>query len=525
MKLVTAAQMKEIDQFTIKEIGIAGVVLMENAGRGVFSKIKSYFLEGLNNAVIGILCGRGNNGGDGLVIARYLYQEGYHLKVFLFGQKSELKDEAAVNLKIAQRLGLPIVEILNDADWLMAKQYLISCHLIIDAILGTGLETEVMGLIRSAVDFINNKFCGFIVAVDIPTGLSSETGYPLGDAVRAHLTITLGLAKIGQVVYPGANYVGTLEIVDIGIPPQVIANVSLNYHLITAEDIKDTLCPRRQPMHKGEAGHVLVLAGSPGKTGAATLTCLGALRSGAGLVTLGIPQSLNPSLEIKLTEAMTLALPETQAATLSERAWEVVKSSNLKYNVICLGPGLSTHPEIIELVKKVVMEAQTPVVIDADGLNALANHLDILKHKKAQIVITPHPGEMARLIGISKETILKSKLDLVKNLAQSYQITVVLKMARTLIASAEGEVFINSTGNSAMATGGMGDVLTGIIGSFIGQGYPIKEASILGVFLHGLAADLWAAEYTKAGLLASEVADYLPLARREIEKNNEKEAG
>jgi NAD(P)H-hydrate epimerase len=278
-------------------------------------------------------------------------------------------------------------------------------------------------------------------------------------------------------------------------------------------------------MHKGEAGHVLVLAGSPGKTGAATLTCLGALRSGAGLVTLGIPQSLNPSLEIKLTEAMTLALPETQAATLSERAWEVVKSSNLKYNVICLGPGLSTHPEIIELVKKVVMEAQTPVVIDADGLNALANHLDILKHKKAQIVITPHPGEMARLIGISKETILKSKLDLVKNLAQSYQITVVLKMARTLIASAEGEVFINSTGNSAMATGGMGDVLTGIIGSFIGQGYPIKEASILGVFLHGLAADLWAAEYTKAGLLASEVADYLPLARREIEKNNEKEAG
>jgi len=379
--------------------------------------------------------------------------------------------------------------------------------------LGTGLKSEVRGLIRNAIDFLNNTFPGFVVAVDIPTGLSSDTGYPLGDAVKADLTITFGLPKIGQIVYPGADYVGILEIVDIGIPPRILADFSLN-HLVTNEDVKHILRPRQKAIHKGQAGHVLVLAGSPGKTGAATLTCLGALRAGTGLVTLGIPKSLNPILEVKLTEAMTLPLPETKDATFSPKSWEAIESSGLRYNVICLGPGMSTHSAVETLVKKVITADQTPLVIDADGLNILANNLDILRQKKGEVVITPHPGEMSRLTKVPTETVLKSKLDLTRELAQTYQLIVVLKMAHTLIATPDGEIFINSTGNPAMASGGMGDILTGIIGGFIAQGYSAKEASILGVFLHGLAADLWLKNHSEAGLLASEVADYLPLARR-----------
>lgn len=523
MKLVTADEMKAIDRFTIEEIGIPGPVLMENAARGALEHIKSYFLRHLNEAVIGVLCGKGNNGGDGLVIARYLHQEGYLVKVFLFGQKTQVKGEAALNLKIAERLGVPIIEILDESDLARAREYLIACDLIIDAMLGTGLKTEVKGLMRSAVEFLNHTFPGLIVAVDMPTGLSSDTGYPLGDAVRADLTVTFGLPKVGQVLFPGANYIGALEIVDIGIPPQVIADFSLKHHLVTTEDIKDILPKRPQDIHKGQAGHVLVLAGSPGKTGAATLTCLGALRSGAGLVTLGIPRSLNPILEVKLTEAMTLPLPETAFHTLSPEAWKVIKTSGLRYKVICLGPGLGTQEEVKELVEMVIKEAETPLVIDADGLNVLAGNLDILKQKKAEIILTPHPGEMARLTGLTTQEVLKNKLEIARQVAKEYEVLVVLKLARTLVATPEGEIFINSTGNPAMATGGMGDVLTGIIGGLLAQGVSAKRAAILGVFLHGLAADLWVKDHGEVGLMAKEVANYLPLARHEIEIEKKEE--
>ena len=241
MKLVTAAEMKAIDRFTIEEVGIPGVVLMENAGRGAFKHIKEYFLRHLQEAVIGVLCGKGNNGGDGFVVARYLHEEGYLVHAFLFGKKEQVKGEAAINLKIAEKLGVPIVEILDENRWREAREYLIACDLIIDAMLGTGLNSEIRGLIREAVSFLNETFPGLIVSIDIPTGLSSDTGQPLGDAVRADLTVTFGLPKVGQIVYPGAHYVGDLEIVDIGIPPQVIATFDLRHHLVTTDDIRDIL--------------------------------------------------------------------------------------------------------------------------------------------------------------------------------------------------------------------------------------------------------------------------------------------
>ncbi len=521
MKLVTAKEMKAIDRFTIEEVGIPGVVLMENAGRGAFKHIKEYFLRHLQEAVIGVLCGKGNNGGDGFVVARYLHEEGYLVHTFLFGKKEQVKGEAAVNLRIAEKLGVPIVEILDENRWREAREYLIACDMIIDAMLGTGLNSEIRGLIKEAVSFLNETFPGLIVSIDIPTGLSSDTGQPLGDAVRADLTVTFGLPKVGQIIYPGAHYVGNLEIVDIGIPPQVIATFDLRHHLVTTDDIRDILPPRPVDMHKGKAGHVLVLAGSPGKTGAATLACLGALRVGAGLVTLGIAKSLNPILEVKLTEAMTLPLPETEKQTLTKEAWDEVKASGVRYKVICLGPGLSTHPAVKELVKRVILEAETPLVIDADGLNVLAGDLDVLKEKKNDIILTPHPGEMARLVGLSVPEVLKEKLTVAKRLATEYGVIVVLKMARTIVATPEGEIFINSTGNPAMASGGVGDVLTGVIGGILAQGRPAKEAAVLGVFLHGLAGDLWVEKRGRTGLLAQELADYLPKAREVVEKGEE----
>ena len=523
MRLATAEQMRAIDAYAIKNIGIPSVVLMENAGRGAFLLIKEYFLDYLDRPRIGIICGRGNNGGDGLVVARYLKNEGYRVRVFILGEKARVKADAATNLSIAERMGIDIVEIKDEGDLEREKDYLISCDLIVDAIFGTGLSSDVRGLEGKVISFLNDVYNGFIASIDIPSGLSSDTGEPLGIAVEADLTITFGLEKVGQAVYPGVGYVGNLEIVDIGIPSKAIDSISLNHHLITDEEIRAVLRPRPGDLHKGRAGHVLVLAGSPGKTGAATLTCLGALRSGSGLVTLGIPTSLNPILEVKLTEAMTLPLPETPVKTLGIGAWEGVKKSGINYKVICLGPGLGTHPETKEMVKKVIIEADVPLVIDADGINALVGNLDILKEKKSQVVLTPHPGEAARLFGIDTKGVLEEKIDLARRVSREYEIIFILKMARTIIALPDGNIFINSTGNPAMATGGMGDVLTGIIGGFIGQGYGAKEASILAVFLHGLAGDLWVKEHGEIGMTATDLANYLPLAMKSVIQPSEDE--
>ncbi len=523
MKLVTAEQMRAIDAYTIKNIGIPAIVLMENAGRGAFLLIKEYFLDYLETPLIGILCGRGNNGGDGLVVARYLHKEGYCVRVFILGERARIKAEAATNLSIAEKMGINISEIKDENDLDKEKDYLTGCDLIVDAIFGTGLNSEVRGLEAKVISFLNNIYAGFIASVDIPSGLSSDTGEALGVAVEADLTITFGLEKVGQAVYPGVGYVGNLEIVDISIPAQAIDSVPLNHHLITNEDIKGLLRPRSGDLHKGQAGHVMVLAGSPGKTGAASLTCLGALRSGSGLVTLGVPTSLNPILEAKLTEAMTLPLPETSVQTLGIGAWEGVKKSGINYKVICLGPGLTTYPETKEMVKKIVAEANVPLVIDADGINALAGDLDILKLKKKKfpIILTPHPGEAARLLGISNKDLLKEKISVARRIAKDYKIIFILKMARTIIALPDGNIFINSTGNPAMATGGMGDVLTGIIGSFIAQGYEPKEASLLAVFFHGLAGDLWVREHGEIGMTATDLANYLPLAIKDIISDEE----
>lgn len=506
MKVVTANEMREIDRISIEERGIPGLLLMENAGRGVADVMERFFSDLCRSSVV-VVAGRGNNGGDGFVVARHLYNRGVDVEIVLLSDPSSVKGDAQVNLGIVRNMGIAIFPITGREELGVLREKLKKPNLIIvDAIFGTGLSSPVEGIPAEAIDLINRSGAR-VVSVDIPSGVDASTGRIMGNAVKADLTVTFGLPKIGQLLYPGADYTGRLEIVDISIPRDVIEGYAIKQFLITEGTIARILKERQGDSHKGHFGHLFVISGSVGKTGAAALCCEGALRVGTGLVTLGIPKSLNGYMEVKLTEAMTEPLDETPEGSFSIRAFEKIKALLEKKTAIALGPGISTNQETVELVHKIIREISLPMVIDADGINALSLNREILNMRKGEIVLTPHPGEFSRLTGIQISEIKERKIDLVREFSEKYRVYLVLKGARTLIGTPDGEIFINPTGNPGMATGGMGDVLTGMIGGFIAQGYPPIEACILGVFLHGMAADLLMVEKGRIGYTASEVAN------------------
>jgi len=341
----------------------------------------------------------------------------------------------------------------------------------------------------------------------------------MGEAIRADMTATFGLPKVGQMIYPGAELVGHLEVIEIGIPEFVVEEAGIRISLVEPSEIRASLEPRRPDAHKGNFGHLLVLAGSPGKTGAAALTCLGALRCGAGLVTLGIPASLNPLLEAKLTEAMTIPLPETPGCALSRTAEGEIEEARKTMLCLAMGPGLSTDPDTAELVRSIISGTKGPMVVDADGLNALSGHLDCLERATGPIILTPHPGEMGRLAGLSAAEVQKRRLPAATEFAQQYHLTLVLKGARTLVAAPEGEVYIIQTGNPGMASGGMGDVLTGMIAAFVALGNDPTWAAVLGAYFHGLAGDRAAQTKGPVGILASDLLDHLPTLIGEHQEN------
>jgi NAD(P)H-hydrate epimerase len=387
---------------------------------------------------------------------------------------------------------------------------------LVDAILGTGLNAEVKGFLRDAISFVNS-LAQPVMAVDIPSGLDATSGRVLGDAVRADLTATFGLAKIGQVIEPGAGYVGQLEVIDIGIPRRLIEEAAIQTYLIDMDELAMSfLDPRPDESHKGDYGHLFVLAGSPGKTGAAALVCSAALRMGTGLVTLGISASLNPILEVKLTEAMTAPLPDGGSGYLTSDAWEKIHQLLEGKTAIAVGPGISTNPEVQEVIGKLIADTSLPLVIDADGLTPLSSRSQIRKRGRGAAILTPHPGEMARLMGITTEEVQADRIAVARSCAASYNSLVVLKGNRTVIATPEGETYINATGNPGMASGGAGDVLTGMIGGLLAQGLPSLEAAKWGVFLHGIAGDIAAHEIGEIPLIAGDIIDYLPDALAEV---------
>ncbi len=515
MKLPTTAQMRTLDKMAIERFGIPSIVLMENAGRGAVDIILDKIGDPAGQ-VVSIFVGPGNNGGDGLVIARHLHQKGAKPQVFLLAKTDKLVGDAAINLAIVQKLPVPVYPVLKEEDLTDYEEQLSTSWAVVDAIFGTGLKREVKGAFAEAIKRINRLNCP-VLAVDVPSGLNSDSGQPLGFCVQADVTATLGLAKPGLVLHqPGSQFVGSLKVVDIGIPPQAVEEAAIQTELLTKKVVGNWLTPRKASAHKGTFGHLLVAAGSTGKTGAAALCATGGLRAGAGLVTLAIPQNLNNILASLLIEAMTIPLAKSNDH-LSDSDYKTIKKGLEDKQALAVGPGLGTDKETIKLIKKLYREAKIPMVIDADGLNCLATDISILKKAPTARILTPHPGEMARLTGLTTAKIQADRLQVASNFAKEHHLFLVLKGAGTVIAAPDGEIAVNTTGNPGMASGGMGDVLTGLIGGLLAQGLSPWQAACLGVYAHGLAGDLLAEDNgINMGYLAMEVADELPLALEEI---------
>lgn len=519
MKIATADIIKELDRRTIQEHGIPGEKLMERAGEGVYrSIIKRFSAEAAQG--VAIFCGKGNNGGDGFVVARYLARDGVPVTMFLLGSHDEVKGDARVNLDRLTRMNVPFTEVTSAREVKKIAGTITGHGLIVDAIFGTGLDNEVTGVYGEVIETINS--CGKpVVAVDIPSGLSADTGKPLGCAVKADLTVTMGLAKIGQVIHPGSDYTGVLNVVDIGFPQELVSSAPIPYTLDDDGEFTGFFPRRKRDSHKGTYGHVLIIAGSVGKTGAAALCARAAVRSGAGLVTVGVPKSIYPVIAAKLDEAMPEPLPETTAGTLSTRAGKRISALLEGKGALAVGPGLSTHAETRKALLSLVEKVTIPMVIDADGLNNLSGALKLLKKARAPRILTPHPGEMARLIGSTVKKIQEDRIATARDFAVTYSVVLVLKGARTVIADPRGHVYINSTGNPGMASGGMGDVLTGMIGSFLAQGFSPVDASRAGVFLHGWAGDRVSDDQGEAGMAASDLLEKIPLGIRRFTRSGE----
>ncbi len=513
MILVTAAQMQALDRRTMTEGRIAGLTLMENAGAAVVAALERRFGSLAGTAVL-ILCGKGNNGGDGFVVARRLRRTRARVNVILAADAKQLTGDArTMYRRFVQAAGHSALHVSPSSERM--RNLLQTSQVVVDALLGTGLSAPVTGAYLAAIQAINDS-ARPVAAVDLPSGLHADTGAVLGDAVRATLTITFGLPKIGLYVGEGIDHAGCIEVADIGIPPEYAQAVEGRLSLITPEHVQRALPPRRPASHKGTFGHVAVIAGSVGKTGAAALTAKAALRAGSGLVTVATPASAHATLEAKLLEVMTTPMPETNAQTLSMDGLEGLLAFADARSAVAIGPGLTTHPETVGLVRALVPRLQKPCVIDADALNAFHGHAAQLADAKVPLVLTPHPGEMARLVGgASSHSINTDRVGVASRFARDHQVVVALKGARTVVAHPNGAVAICPTGNPGMATAGTGDALTGIIASLLAQDRSAWEAACAGTYAHGLAGDLAAAAVGQAGMTASDLIDRIPSALRQ----------
>jgi NAD(P)H-hydrate epimerase len=513
MRVLNSAQMREADRRTIQEIGIPSLVLMENAGRQVVAAVEAIYSD-LSEKHVGVLCGRGNNGGDGFVVARTLLQRGVDVSVFLFARVGDVRGDARTNLDVLGRLGLTVVEIADSQSWELHASEVSACTLLVDAIFGTGLNAPLSGLLETVVADVNASGIP-VVAIDLPSGLSADSHEPVGDSIEAATTVALGAPKLPLVLPPAETRAGDIVIADIGIPAEVFDSLDgPRVELLTRAAMRDLVTPRTPDSHKGDYGHVLLIAGSRGKTGAAHLAATGALRSGSGLVTIATPACCLPIVAAMGAEYMTEAIDET-AEGLNPDAVERIL--DIARDVVAVGPGLGQAPRTKEFVRTLVDRATTPLVVDADGLNAFADNPAMLTGREGRdVIITPHPGEMARLVGMSTDEVQASRLEIARNFAAAHHVYVVLKGHRTLIATPDEKVFINPTGNPGMATGGTGDVLTGMIAAWLAQLLDAEAACKLAVYLHGMAGDLAEADDGEIAMTAGDLAQHLGDAVMEL---------
>jgi ADP-dependent NAD(P)H-hydrate dehydratase / NAD(P)H-hydrate epimerase len=531
MKALTAAEMREVDRLTTERFGIPGDKLMEAAGKSA----AEVFLEEYGRrrtappGRVSVLCGKGNNSGDGFVVARYLQEEADSVEVYLLAKAEQLRGDAAKNLVRWQEAGGVLTVVTTEVEWEKAWPVIATADVIIDAMLGTGIRGGASGLMAQAIEDVNRLSGnatlarpGWVLAVDTPSGLPSDGEAAEGPVLRAHLTVTFTAPKVGQLISKDAACCGHIVVQGIGTPDALVEEIGKGTIRWTGpEEFAGLPLIRVVDSHKGKYGHLLLVAGSVGKSGAAILGGKAALRGGAGLVTLAIAEQILPLVASAQPEYMTEPLAATAAGAIAKEALQsgrfakVVKGKT----VVALGPGLGTDAETQEFIRGVVNTVELPLVLDADGLNAFADQGEELpKRKTAHLVVTPHPGEMARLLGTTIAEVEKDRVKTASDAAKKWNAVVVLKGFHTVVASPKGEVFINTSGSPGLAKGGSGDVLTGLLGALIGQfgTEDLVRVVALGVYLHGIAAELLSQRSDDSGVLADEVANAIPYARRKL---------
>jgi ADP-dependent NAD(P)H-hydrate dehydratase / NAD(P)H-hydrate epimerase len=499
--------MREMDRLTIQKYGTQSLTLMERAGAAVVKAIVERFAEPASKGVL-IVAGKGNNGGDGFVVGRLLRQQRVPCEIALLAKRNEISSDAAHNLEAYLTAGGKLVDI--DADRLaLLNDSIAGKGLLVDAILGTGTKNEIRGIYAEAIRAMNQSGLP-IVAIDIPSGLDADKGTPLGACVQAAMTVALAYPKLGQVIHPGLEHVGELVVADIGIEPAAVTEVAPSAVLLTLEGVRPLVPVRKPDSHKGTYGHVVVIAGSRGKTGAAILASRACMRAGAGLTTLAAPRSLNDIFAGALIEVMTEPLRDTaeeEIESLTDDEWRRLLE---RKTVALFGPGIGVTDCTRNNLRWLLRHLSIPWVIDADGLNNLALDLDRLRKARTAPILTPHPGEMGRLIGKDAASVNKDRIGVARTFAIEHRCYVVLKGARTVLATPAGKISINPTGNPGMASGGMGDVLAGILTALLAQSLSPEEAMKLAVYLHGFVADRIAAERGMLGMIASDIIDGLP---------------
>ena len=532
MKVLTAEQMREADRLTTERYGVPGLQLMENAGAAVADYLSDTFPE-LSTRSILVLCGKGNNGGDGLVVARRLQERSAPPRVFLFAQPSAARGDAAVNLQRWQEGGGDLRIVNSAGEWSAAREVLGEADLIIDALLGTGVKGPAEGLLASVIEDVNAwrhhrkaRIRGgsrrVLIAVDMPSGLPSEAEDFGGPVIRADATVSFTAPKLGQLLSPRADCVGKLVVREIGTPRELLdEDASLKLHWLEPGEFRCLPLVRKSDAHKGSFGHALIVAGSVGKSGAAVLGGRAALRVGAGLVTVATPVDVLPIVAAGMPEMMTAPLVSTDEGTAGLRNLDYDRFENVAQgkSVLAMGPGLSTNQETQQFVRAVLQKATLPVVLDADGLNAFVGHAEELRARgPGLLVLTPHPGEMARLVDTKTSDVQARRLEIALQTAAQWQAFVILKGFHTILGTPGGRAYINSTGNAGMATGGTGDVLTGMLAGLTAEFGTQNWERVLGfgVHLHGLAGDIAANRVGEAPLVASDLIEALPEAYARI---------
>ncbi|NLK88030.1 MAG: NAD(P)H-hydrate dehydratase [Clostridiaceae bacterium] len=513
MKVATPEQMRRIDECAIREYGIPGILLMENAAAAVAAEA-AIMVEGRSGSTITIVAGRGNNGGDAFAAARLLHSKGFEVSTYLIGSKDGISADALVNMNILERIGIDIYELTEECCFEGFSEALAASDLIIDGIFGTGLSREVTGLAEAVIGMMNASGVP-ILSIDIPSGIDGTYGKANGACVNAAATVTFCLPKTGLLLNPGCEHAGRLLTADIGIPPSAISKQDIRTWVIDRQMAASILPVRKPDSNKGDCGRVFIITGSTGMTGSGCLSSAAALRTGAGLIYTGVPASLAPIYCSRLTEPIVIPLEDCGTGCLTASCAGSILERLDRMDAVAVGPGLTVTEDIKKIVMLVIDSCKAPLILDADALNAISSDPSVLKRLKTGAVVTPHPGEMARLMGIGIEEVQADRIGNASRFASEYGVTVVLKGSRTVVAYPDGKAFINMTGNAGMATAGTGDVLTGIIAGIAAQGADAGDAAVAGVYLHGLAGDAAADYKGMYGITAGDLVDFLPVTIKE----------